>query len=188
MKKTFLFIFVLAFVSSSVNVLFSQDDQMKKWMDYMTPGDQHKSMAKCIGTWKTHSKYWMSPGGEAAETDGTTTGEMIMGGRYLVMKHSSTMMGMPFEGMSLDGYDNATKMYNSVWVDNMGTGIMFMTGKWDETSKTVNYSGKMVDPMTGGYNDFRSTMKVKDDGSMLMEMYGTESGKEYKWMELTYTR
>jgi len=188
MKKTFLFIFVLAFISSGVNVLFSQDDQMKKWMEYMTPGDVHKNMAKSAGTLKSHSKMWMAPGSEATETDGTVTGEMILGGRYLLMKHSSTVMGMPFEGMSLDGYDNATKMYNSVWVDNMGTGIMYMTGKMNETTKTIEYSGKMVDPMTGGMTDVRSTVKAKDDGSMYMEMFGMDNGKEFKWMELTYTK
>ncbi len=33
-------------------------------------------------------------------------------------------MGMPFEGMGIDGYDNLAKQYVSTWVDNMGTGIM----------------------------------------------------------------
>ncbi|MBK9333372.1 MAG: DUF1579 family protein [Ignavibacteria bacterium] len=30
-----------------------------------------------------------------------------MGGRYQQGKHTGDMMGMPFEGMSLLGYDNA---------------------------------------------------------------------------------
>jgi len=44
-------------------------------------------------------------------------------------------MGMPFEGMGLDGYDNASKEYISIWIDNMGTGIMYMKGKWMKIQK-----------------------------------------------------
>lgn len=161
---------------------------MKKWMDYMTPGDQQKKMAKCVGDWKTHSKMWMAPGGDATESDGTCTGEMILGGRYLLMKHKGNIMGMPFEGMSLDGYDNATKMYNSVWIDNMGTGIMYMTGKWNEEKKQIEYTGKMTDPMSGGISDIRSTVKLNEDGTSYMEMFGSDKGKEYKFMELTTSR
>ncbi|HJY63859.1 MAG TPA: DUF1579 domain-containing protein [Ignavibacteria bacterium] len=188
MKKLILFVIVFVFAFSSINT-FSQDDEMKKWMEYMTPGDMHKSMAKCVGTWKTHNKMWMDPNTPATEVDGTSTGEMILGDRYLVMKHKSTMMGMPFEGMSIDGYDNATKVFNSIWIDNMGTGIMYMNGKWNESTKTIDYSGQMVDPMTGGMTDIRSTMKTNDDGSMYMEMFGKDkSGKEFKWMEMTMTK
>lgn len=187
MKKIIFFVLAFIFAASAANV-FSQDDQMKKWMEYMTPGEQQKNMAKCTGDWKTHEKFWMAPGGEAMESDGTSTGEMILGGRFLVMKHKGMMMGMPFEGMSLDGYDNASKTYNSVWVDNMGTGIMYMTGKWNEDKKIIEYSGKMTDSNTGGMNDVRSTLKFNDDGSSYMEMFGTDKGKEFKWMEMTVKR
>ena len=188
MKRIIFSVLALVFISSAANVLYSQDDNMKKWMDYATPGDQQKSMAKCSGDWKTHEKFWMAPGGEAMESDGTCSAEMILGGRYLVMKHKGTMMGMPFEGMSIDGYDNSTKMYNSVWVDNMGTGIMFMTGKWNEEKKIIEYTGKMSDPINGGMSDIRSTLKMNDDGSSYTEMFGTDKGKEFKWMEMTMKR
>jgi hypothetical protein len=185
MKKIIFSVLTLVFISSAANLLYSQDDQMKKWMEYMTPGEQQKNMAKCTGEWKTHAKMWMSPGSEPVESDGTSTGEMVLGGRYLIMKHKSMMMGMPFEGISLDGYDNATKMYNSVWIDNMGTGIMYMTGKWNEDKKLIEYTGKMTDPINGGMSDVRSTVKMNDDGSSYMEMFGTEKGKEFKSMEMT---
>jgi hypothetical protein len=35
--------------------------------------------------------------------------EMIMGGRYLMGSYKGEMMGMPFEGYSMTGYDNAAK-------------------------------------------------------------------------------
>jgi hypothetical protein len=188
MKKLIYPVFIVLFVLSFTKISFAQDDNMKKMMDYMTPGEQQKQMEKAVGTWKTHAKFWMSPGSKSAETDGTATAEMILGGRYLVTKQTSSMMGMTYEGMSLDGYDNAAKIYNSVWVDNMGTGIMTMTGKWIEDRKLIEYTGKMVDPVTGGTTDVRSTLQVKDDGSMYMEMFGMDKGKEYKLMEKTMTK
>jgi hypothetical protein len=189
MRKIFLFTLFLTCAASFLNISYSQDEDMKKWMDYMTPGDQHKQMSKCSGDWKVNTKMWMAPGGEPTVTDGTASAEMILGGRYLVTKHKATMMGMPFEGMSIDGYDNATKMFNSVWLDNMGTGIMFMTGKWNEATKTTDYTGKMVNPLTAGYEDIRSVLKMNDENTMTMEMFGPgPDGKEFKSMVITYTR
>lgn len=190
MKRTILILVVIfgaaAFSPSS---LFAQDESMQKWMDYMTPGDMHKMLAAHIGTWNAKTTYWMAPGGEPTVSDATSTGEMIMGGRYLMSKFKGNMMGMPFEGMSIEGYDNATKMFNSTWVDNFGTGIMLMTGKYDESAKQIVYTGKTVDPMAGNYVDVRQIVKYNSDGSMTMEMYGPGTdGKEFKTMEITFTK
>jgi hypothetical protein len=114
---------------------------------------------------------------------------MILDGRYLVSKYKGNMMGMPFEGMAVEGYDNAVKMFMSTWIDNMGTGIMYMTGKWDESAKQINYTGKAVDPMSGGWIDIRQVVKFNSDGTTTMEMYGPDSGgKEFKTMEIIYSR
>ncbi len=172
MKRTFFLLialFVLSFFSASS--LYSQNDEMKKWMEYMTPGDMHKMLATHTGKWKAKTTFWMAPGGEPTVSEATSEGEMIYDGRYLVSKYKGNMMGMPFEGMAIEGYDNAAKMFMSTWIDNMGTGIMYMTGKYDETSKMISYTGKMVDPMTGNMTDMRQTVKFNTDGTSTMEMF-----------------
>jgi hypothetical protein len=58
----------------------------------------------------------------AFEKHATCTNTMILGGRYQQSMIKGNMMGMPFEGMGLLGYDNAQKLFYSTWVDNMGTG------------------------------------------------------------------
>ena len=184
-RLTVLTIFLLAFAVVNSN---SQDD-MKKWMEYMTPGDMHKLLAKNVGTWKATTTFWMSPGGEPTSSEATATSKMIMDGRYLVSEMKGVVMGMPFEGMAIDGYDNTAKVFLSTWIDNMGTGIMFMTGKWDETSKQVIYTGKMMDPMGGTYVDVRQVVTYVSDSQMKMEMYSPgPDGKEYKNMEVNYTK
>ena len=168
---------------------FSQDESMKKWMDYMTPGDMQKMLAKGVGTWKVKTSFWMAPGTEPVISEATAVSEMILGGRYLSTKMSGNMMGMPFEGTSTEGYDNAANVFMTTWIDNMGTGIMYMTGKWDEAAKTISYTGKTVDPMTGGLVDVRQVVTYNSDNSTKMEMYGPgPDGKEYKTMEVISSR
>lgn len=185
MKKSilvFIALFAVIIFTGSTN---SQDDNMKKWMDYMTPGDMQKMLSKYAGTWKAKSTFWMSPGTEPMVSEVTTVSEMILGGRYLSTKISGNMMGMPFEGMSVEGYDNAAKVFMTTWIDNMGSGIIYMTGKWDEAAKQINYTGKTVDPMSSNWIDVRQVVTYNADGSVKMEMYGPgPDGKEFKTMEI----
>ena len=101
---------------------------------------------------------------------------------------SGMMMGMSFEGHSLVGYDNVKKMYQSTWVDNMGTGIIFMEGKYDEKSNSITFAGNMIDPNTGKEEMARQIMKFIDEKTHMMEMYQTKDGKEFKSMEIKFTK
>lgn len=165
--------------------------QMKNWMAYATPGDMHKLMAKWNGTWTGKIIMWMKPGGPADTTIGTSVNKMIYGDRYQVSAHTSKMMGMPFEGQSIMGYDNAKKVFQSTWVDNMGTGIMMMEGTWDEATKTLTMSGKMTDPSSGTNKEtnVREVVRIIDDSHQMFEMYGAgPDGKEFKSMEIALTK
>jgi hypothetical protein len=184
-----LFFISALLIAFAVNISYSQDESTQKWMDYMTPGDMQKMMAKGTGTWKGNATFWMVPGGEPAKSEATSVSEMIMGGRYLMSKVSGNMWGMPFEGMSIEGYDNAVKMFVTSWIDNMGTGMMYMTGKWDEASKQINYTGKMVDPVSGTWMDVRQVVTFTSETSVKMEMFCPgPDGKEFKNMEMISTK
>ena len=164
---------------------------MKNWMDYSTPGDMHKMLAGWNGTWDGEITTWHAPGTPPQVTKGKAINKMILGGRYQESVHTGDMMGMPFEGISTMGYDNAKKKFISTWVDNVGTGIMTMEGTWDAGTKTLTSSGKCVDPSagTGKEMDVKQILKVIDDKTHLFEMYGpAPDGKEYKMMEIKMTR
>lgn len=99
------------------------------------------------------------------------------------------MMGQAFEGISTVGYDNASKEIVSSWLDNMGTNIMQMRGKYDGISKTMDMKGECTDPMTGKIKTVRETYTLVDDNTRKMEMYDTDpNGKEFKSMEIVMTR
>ena len=162
---------------------------MKNWQDYMTPGDVHKMMASWDGNWTSEITWWEKPGAPPSKTTGAVVNTMILGGRFQESHHTSTMMGMPYEGRGTLGYDNATKKFVNSWIDNMGTSRMNMAGPWDAATKTCTLTGKETDPGTMTEKDFRETFKVIDDNTQMMEMYSPGyDGKEMKMMEIKFTR
>jgi hypothetical protein len=162
---------------------------MKAWMDFATPGAMHQWMEKTNGTWEAEVSSWMAADAPPTKSKAVNVQNSAMGGRYVIGKYTSTMMGQPFEGMSTMGYDNAKKLFTSTWVDNMGTGIVHMTGTYDESTKTLNLKGHQTDPMTGKDSDMREEMKMIDENTYSMAMYGAGmDGKEMKFMEGTFKK
>lgn len=161
----------------------------QKWMDYATPGPMHKWMEKTNGTWEGDVSSWMSADAPPSTSKATNVQSSVLGGRYVSGKFSGTMMGGPFNGMSLMGYDNARKVFVSTWVDDMGTGIVHMEGTYNEASKTLSLKGRQTDFMTGKESDIREEMVMIDDNTYKMTMYGTGlDGKEMKFMEGTFKK
>lgn len=172
--------------------LFAQQDSaamQKAWMENMTPGPVHQMIAKSNGQWKVETSVWMAPGQEPVKGSGTCTNTMILGGRYQQSMNKGEMMGMQFEGMNLLGYDNTEKMFTSTWIDNMGTGTMTVKGTWDEATKSINFKGSMMDPMTGKNTNIKEIFTIVDDNNQTLQMFVVgDDGKENKTMEIKYTR
>ena len=120
-------------------------------------------------------------------TEGRSVCESILGGRYFSTKETATFMGMPFEGSSIIGYDNATQKFFSYWIDNMGTGVLMTEGTYDEATKTFTFAGSGTGP-TGEYKVREIIQNINDDESMFT-MYMEEGGNpEMKMMEIKSTR
>jgi hypothetical protein len=165
----------------------SQED-MQKWMAYMTPGEMHQMLAKASGEWTATITNWMSAGAEPSISTGTAVNKMIMDGRYQQSNYSASFGVMPFMGQNILGYDNIKKVFMSSWIDNMGTGVMLMQGTYDAATKTISLSGSSLNPITGQDQSMRETLQLIDDNTQLMQMFTTENGKEFKTMEIKFTR
>ena len=187
--KKILVAFCTLFLIIAAEQLSAQDDaSMKAWMTYMTPGDMHKMLAESDGEWNEEIIMWMAPDAPPTKSTATAVNKMIMGGRYQQSMHTGSFNGMPFEGISLVGYDNAKKVFMSSWIDNMGTGVMQMEGTWDPNTKTINFVGNSIDPVTGKDMKVRETYKIVDKNTHMMDMFMTQDGKESKSMEIKFTR
>ena len=174
----------------------SEADMMAQMMELMKPGENHKLLARGVGTWSYAVKMWMSPDAAPSESSGTAVVREIMGGRFFLGDHSGKFdmpgpdgkpMSMDFKGMSIEGYDNAKKMFVASWIDNMGTGIMSLEGTYDSMNKTFTYRGE-YEPMPGMRTKVREVIKITDNDHHTFEFYEDRGGTEVKTMEMTYTR
>lgn len=152
-------------------------------------GPQHEGLKRRVGNWNLTVKSWMDPSQPPTEAKSTSVVTALMDGRYIQEVSTGEMMGMPFTGMGITGYDNITKKYVSTWMDNFGTGIMRSEGTADASGAVVNWTGESADPMTGKKQRYRMVDRIVDDNKHVFEMFGPgPTGKEAKMMEITYER
>jgi hypothetical protein len=164
-------------------------EMMAKWEAFAKPGAEHKVLEGLVGKWTAHVKMWMDPAAPPMESDGSAEVKSIMGGRYIQEDHKGTAMGAPFEGLGVSGYDNLKKKYVGSWVDNMGTGVMMSEGTYDAAKKTLTCASQCPDPTMTKYVASRMVTTFVDENSHKLEMFGPDkSGKEFRCMEITYTR
>jgi hypothetical protein len=161
---------------------------MEVYTTLATPGGPHKLLATLAGTWTTRTRAWMEPDKPPMEGTGTCEQKMFLDGRYLQQEYTGEMMGSPFTGINLIGYDNHTKKYVSTWIDSMSTGIYYFEGTASPDGKTITQESSYDDPIRGPMA-WRSVTRVVDDNTLEYEMYLTpKGGKEEKMMEMTVTR
>jgi len=166
---------------------------MAKMEELGGPGEGHKALEPFTGTWTYTLRWWMAPDAAPQEMTGTAINSLIFGGRFLKQEIAGAAMAegqLPFEGLGVTGYDNMRKEYQSVWFDNMSTGMMRGTGTFDAAAKTMTEQGDFSCPMTGEtHRKFRAVWKVVDDSRSTYESYmSTPEGQEFKAMEIHYTR
>ena len=181
----------------SVSVAMAKEKQpdqmdMQAMMDtykkLAIPGEPHKQLASLAGSWTTKTKEWMDPSKPPMESTGTCEEKVLLDGRFLQQECTGEMMGKPYRGIGVLGYDNLTKKYVTTWMSSMGTGIMFMDGTATADGKTITLHGSHPDPM-GGDMKHQAVWKLVDANTQTFEMYGAHGNdKDMKMMEITYTR
>jgi hypothetical protein len=161
---------------------------MEAWQKAATPGPHHEFIASFAGEWVFTTKYWMDPTAPPQESKGSMTSKVIFDGRYVIDKVESEMMGQPFKGMGITGYDNVLGKYVSVWVDSTGTGIMTSEGTYDPETKTMTMIGTYSDPLTGGPKQARMVTHMETDRHVMEFFEAGPDGAEIRTMEMVYTR
>ncbi|GAA4469285.1 hypothetical protein GCM10023093_28430 [Nemorincola caseinilytica] len=174
-------------LSQEVNTLTM--DPTEAAIKNMTPGPEHKELAASEGRWETSMTYWDHEGATPTVTKGTCEMKMVLGGRYQQSIYKGNVNGTEFEGIGYVAYDNAKKMFVNTWIDNMGTGILYLEGAYDANSNSTEMVGKCMDPATCRQKGMRQITKNLDENTQVMEMYETpENGREYKTMEIRFAK
>lgn len=153
-----------------------------------TPGAEHQQLAALDGTYDLTVKSWHSPDAPPSTDTGTATRRMILGGRVQVEEVTSQMMGQPFTGQGLHGYDNVTGKHWATWNDSMSTGLMVSEGTCD-AARTCTYTGTYHDPVSRKPVTSRMISRWPDRNTEVLEMYAPgPDGKETRMMEITYRK
>ncbi len=168
----------------------SEEEMMKRWMEVASPKAEHEMLGKLAGDWNCSMKFWMGPGAPMQEGKGACTHSVVNGGRAVSSLFTGEMMGMPYEGHGMDGFDNFNKVYWATWTDNMTTGMMYMEGTSTDGGKTVVFNTTMDEPVMGVKDKpVRMVSKWVDENTHVLESWdevGTPN--EFKAMEITYSR
>jgi len=165
-----------------------QKAEMEAYMKAGMPGAPHQALASTAGNYDLKIRSWQAAGTPPMEETGTATRAMALDGRVLVEELSSSTMGTPFTGHGMMGYDNVTGKYWSTWNDTMSTGLMLSEGTCD-AQKTCTFTGHWNDPVKKAPVKARMTTRWTSPTVQVFEMYAPgKDGKEFKMMEITYTK
>src|SRR5688572_605837 len=98
---------------------------------------EHDVLRQLEGTWDCTIKASWEPGKPPAVSKGTETNRLIGNGLWLVSDFTGDMMGQPFQGHGIYGYDPSKKKYTGVWVDSMEAKLGVMEGTYDAKTRTL---------------------------------------------------
>ncbi len=168
----------------------NMEEMTKQWEAIAAPGAAHKALEPLVGEWNVEARWWMAgPDAPPSESKGSTKVSWILGGRYVQEDYTSEMMGKPFQGVGITGYDNFKKKYVSFWIDNMGTGMLTSEGTADPEAKVMTFQGKMDDPMSGQKDKpMKFIIRILGPNKHTFEMHDLSLGDKSKMGEMTYTR
>ena len=166
----------------------AQQAEMKAYEAAGTPGEAHRKLASTAGNYTVKIRNWHEPGAAPTEEKGTAKRSVALDGRVLVEHFEGAMMGTPFTGHGMTGYDNVVGKYWSTWNDSMSTGIMVSWGTCD-AQNACKFEGSWNDPVKKTPIKSRMTSRWTSPDTEVFEMYAPDKqGREMKMMEITYTR
>ncbi len=165
------------------------EDVMKVWMEYATPGPQHKVLDAFIGAWDAKSAFWTKPGAEPIISGGSSEQTWVLGGRFVMQKFAGADASRSFAGMGFTGYNNASETFESVWMDSESTGMIRTSGTIDETGTIITQTGEYMDPITHKMRALKYVTRLVGPTEMAFEMWepGT-GGAEFKTLDVVYSK
>ena len=166
-----------------------QQEIMKKVEAAGTPGPAHRALDALVGEWKAEVKCWMEPGAPPHVSEGTAKAGWKFNGRFVEEEFRGEMMGKPFTGRTLIGFDNTKQTFNSVWISDSQTSMFISEGKGDAANRVITQEGKASCAATGRTDvPMKTVLRLLSPDKHTFEMFDGSKGPNAKTMEITYTR
>ncbi len=153
------------------------------------PGEGQKFLQKFVSDWDV-VKTFHPRSGDPVRQKGECRQTMIHGGRFLQSDFTFIRGGEKTTGTGLIGFDPASGLFTSVWIDSRSTRMSFRQGKEKFDGKQiVLHSRSLGDDGTKGRVS-RTVTRLEEDGRKLVHrQYTTDKeGRERLVMELILTK
>lgn len=146
----------------------------------------HKVLRKLEGNWTV---AWRSYDLGDSVSGGFSQIRSVMDGRFVEERFQGVLAGKSFQGRNFIGYNNATDLYEGVWIDSLNTGMTITKGRFDEESDTIFFVGSVYNPVSGKTESARSKLVfVGEDSFSLFVKSQADSRRNRISLELQYNR
>ena len=202
MIKHLIIVFLASLVLSSMvlavsareqnqNMSDQQKNLMELWKKYTSPGENHKHIEYFVGEWESIIKTWPEPGkGPKVRTQEIKV-EPFFEGRFTKahIKTDASDIGMLFETIVINGYDNYKQEFFSLTLSKQRTDYFVTCGKLDKTGKIRADIAVRTNVLTGEQYRMKAVTTIINRDKYLYESYRIDpGGNEIKTMEIIYTR
>lgn len=197
MKRTFIAAAIVACIAGFASVGFSEGDPPKgaeghdasaaPAMEMEKPSEQHMTMRRMVGEWECSMSMTMGPG-QVVESKGTSTCRQF-GEFWIIEDAKYDMMGHPFEGHGIYGYDAGQKKYMSTWVDTSASWGMNSEGHMDADGTLVTKSSGPDYMKPGAMTTYTMKENWPDNDTRVLRMFTPgPDGAEMEVWKLTAKR
>lgn len=189
--------------TAQINVT-EQEKAAQRLIESKRPGEHRKSLSVLIGNWTTTWKIWQKPESEPDVSNGTTRFTWGRNGKYVQGNFAGMLKGrspgkpgpphdIPYRGVFTLEYDSSALQYTSTWTNSLEPSKVSSRGIARANAASRISSMELrgtCECQTGGVEvAFRSVIDISNPDRIVEEGFTFDTqGKEYKAMEVIYTR
>ncbi|HTI89080.1 MAG TPA: DUF1579 family protein [Puia sp.] len=188
MKSTLVLIILASFFGTST---FAQNDEFKQLLAYSAPGKNHALIGTLSGSWTFQDQQRSFVKGTVlrkAMYEGRFYTVEVTGGKLQIPVADGKMKEANYQGMQIEGYDNAKMRFVTISLNNhIGSDLEMQMGTYDSTTRTFTYEGE-TELLPGTITKNRRTLKIIDNDHYTEEYFELKNDVATKTRELRYTR
>jgi hypothetical protein len=150
------------------------------------PRAEHKILNLFAGGWKAESLYKDEDMGEFKAL-GRETSELVCTGKWLVQDLEAEVLGAPYRGHGILGFDPNKRRYVGVWIDDQLDHLSLSEGSWDRDARQLTMYAQTRDRY-GKPAAQKMVTTFRDDGTRHEEVFIATGGEETSIYETVYER
>lgn len=163
----------LLLVGSIVTVPASQDVEKAEAVEQKQKSDADIAklralLASEVGVWDADVRAWPGPNVPPAESKAVERTRML--GAWMISDLEGTVMGRPYFGHRVVGYDPGKRRYVGTWINTLSPGIVGLEGTWDAKSRTRTMHLPMRHPTTRKTVKAMLTTQYLADGKRVVSL------------------